>query len=148
MKRILALILSIIMLSTCCLTASASDTFGTAGDSASAITPRFTHITLVSATIGERSLGFVLCASTYNCMLDDYTFTLTCTLQRTDGTTGWLNYKTETQTFTELGTNGIEKTWFAPAGYAYRTHTTIVVKNARTSKVVETATVSSPTIYK
>ena len=148
MKKILALILSIIMSITCCLSVAASENLGITGDLEAVVTPRYTHINSISATIGERALGFVLCASTYSCMLDNYTFVLTCTLQRTDGTTGWVNYKTETQTFTDLGTNVLENTWFAPAGYAYRTYTTIVVKNSRTSKVVETATTYSPTLYK
>ena len=52
------------------------------------------------------------------------------------------------ETFTDVGTNIIEKTWYAPAGYTYRTYTTVVVKNSRTGKVVETATADSPFIYR
>ena len=149
MKRILALILSIVMMISCSIFVSAETNTGTfelPGETD--ITPRYTHLGSVSAGIKEKALGFVLCESTYACMYENYTFVLTCTLQRTDGTTGWQTYKTATETFTDLGTNGMSRTWFAPAGYAYRTFTTIVIKNSRTSKVVETATCDSPVIYK
>lgn len=149
MKRILALILSIVMMLSCCIFVSAesnTETFEIPIESEAA--PRYTHLNTVSAAIEEKALGFVYCESTYNCMHENYTFVLTCTLQRTDGTTGWQTYKTATETFTEIGTRGITETWFAPAGYAYRTFTTIVIKNSRTSKVVETATCDSPVIYK
>ena len=114
----------------------------------SLVTPRYTHVSYVGAKIVETSLGFVRCTSTAACMYDNYTFVLTCTLQRTDGSTGWSNYKTTTETFTALGENAVEKTWYAPAGYTYRTHTEIVIKNSRTGKVVETATADSPFIYR
>ena len=150
MKIILALVLSIVMLSSCCIFASAetnTETFELPGESG--IEPRYTHLDSVSAGISEEGLGFVLCESTYNCMYENYTFVLTCTLQRTDGSAaGWQTYKTATETFTEIGSKCMERLWFAPAGYAYRTHTTIVIKNSRTSKVVETATCASPVIYK
>ncbi|MBQ7043678.1 MAG: hypothetical protein IJN78_03640 [Clostridia bacterium] len=149
MKRILALALSVVMMFSCCVFASAesnTETFELSGQSE--VTPRYTHLISVSAGIKEKALGFVFCESTYSCMHEDYTFVLTCTLQRTDGTTGWQTYKTATETFLEIGTQVLSKTWFAPAGYAYRTFTTIVIKNSRTSKVVETATCASPVIYK
>lgn len=150
MKRILALILSVVMMFSCCVFASAetnTETFELPSESE--ISPRYTHLSAVSAGISEEGLGFVLCESTYNCMYENYTFVLTCTLQRTDGSAaGWQTYKTATETFTEIGSKCMERLWFAPAGYAYRTHTTIVIKNSRTSKVVETATCASPVIYK
>lgn len=148
MKKALALILSLIILSISCFSVSATSIEANKLSSPLTVSPRYTHIATVSATIGEKSLGFVLCGSTYTCLLDNYTFTLTCTLQRTDGSTGWQDYKTHTETFTDVGTNIIEKTWYAPAGYTYRTYTTVVVKNSRTGKVVETATADSPFIYR
>lgn len=152
MKRIIALILSIVMCIGCGITASATDDYNTDFTGSSqqddiVVTPRYTYLSALSAGIAKEALGFVTCTSTYNCMHEGYTFTLTCTLQRTDGSTGWINYKSETKTFTEIGTEGIEKLWFAPAGYAYRTHTKIVIKNA-SGTVVESATGVSPTIYK
>ncbi|MBP3446904.1 MAG: hypothetical protein J6K64_06480 [Clostridia bacterium] len=149
MKRIMALVLSVVMLFSCCIFVSAesnTETFELPSDSE--MVSRYTHLGAVSAGISEEGLGFVLCESTYACMYENYTFVLTCTLQRTDGTTGWQTYKTATETFTEIGSKCMERLWFAPAGYAYRTHTTIVIKNSRTSKVVETATCASPVIYK
>ena len=153
MRRIVALILSIIMCIGCGITASAADDYNTDYTSSSqqddiVVTPRYTYLSAMSAGIAKEALGFVTCTSTYNCMYEGYTFTLTSTLQRTDGSaTGWRSYKSETKTFTEIGTRGIEKTWFTPAGYAYRTHTKIVIKNAN-GVVVETETTASPTIYK
>ncbi|MBQ7044298.1 MAG: hypothetical protein IJN78_06790 [Clostridia bacterium] len=151
MKKGFALILSLIIIIVSCINVSAQSTAShnlLGLDTYSNANSRYTHITAVSATIGEKSLGFVICNSSYICILDNYTFTLTCTLQRTDGSTGWQDYKTHTETFTDVGTNIIEKTWYAPAGYTYRTYTTVVVKNSRTGKVVETATADSPFIYR
>lgn len=149
MKKTLSLFLALILCFSCCLIASAETTIETEINSASSeVMPRYTYLCSVSAGIAKKALGFVLCESTYNCMYNGYTFILTCTLQRTDGTTGWINYKTESETFTDLGTNIIEKTWFAPAGYAYRTLTKIEIKSNSTGKIVETATSDSPVLYK
>lgn len=149
MKKTLSLFLALIMCFSCCLIASAespirTDTFSESSE----ITPRYTYLASVSAGIEKKSFGFVLCESTYACVYEGYTFILTCTLQRTDGTTGWINYKTDSATYTDLGTNGFDKTWFAPAGYAYRTHTTIQIKSNSTGNIVETATTASPVLYK
>ncbi len=151
MKRIIALILSIVMCIGCGITASADDNNTDYTSSSQqddiVVTPRYTYLTSLSAGIAKEALGFVTCTSTYTCMYEGYTYTLTCTLQRTDGSTGWINYKSKTETFTEIGSRCVEKLWFAPANYAYRTHTKIVIKNA-SGTVVETATGVSPTIYK
>ena len=153
MKRIIAFTLSMIILVSGCFTVSAhdinnADSTSTVQQESSVITPRYTYLTSLSAGIAKEALGFVTCTSIYTCAHEGYTFTLTCTLQRTDGsTTGWVNYKSTSETFLERGTRSIEKLWFAPAGYAYRTHTKIVIKNA-SGTVVETATGVSPTIYK
>ena len=135
------------MLTVGCLNVSANSILETTY-SESTVTPRYVLLSLVSAGINKEALGFVTCTSSYSCMAEDYTFVLTCTLQRTNSTTAWVDYKTATDTFTDVGVNVVEKSWYAPAGYAYRTYTTVVVKNSRTSKVVETATTYSPTIYK
>lgn len=149
MKKALSLLLSLILCFSCCLIASAETTIETGIiSSSSEVMPRYTYLNNVTAGIGKKALGFVLCESTYNCMHEGYTFILTCTLQRTDGTTGWINYKTESATYTEIGTRGFDKTWFAPAGYAYRTLTKIEIKSNSTGKIVETATSDSPVLYK
>lgn len=145
MKKTLSLFLSLILCFSCCLVASAESPIGT---ESSDVMPRYTYLASVSAGIDKKAFGFVLCESTYACVYEGYTFILTCTLQRTDGTTGWINYKTESETFTDLGTNIIEKTWFAPAGYAYRTLTKIQIKSNSTGQIVETATSDSPVLYK
>ena len=153
MKKFFTILLTTIIFTVCCLNVTANNItnenntpfFASTNQS---ITPRYILLSYVSAGIVEKSLGFIQCTSTANCMYDGYTFVLTCTLQRTDGSTGWVNYKTYTETFLDLGENVIEKSWFAPAGYTYRTYTEIVIKNGRTNKVVETATAKSPMVYK
>lgn len=155
MKKILALILSIFIVASFSINAFAvsicdySDSeFTTADSETPAVTPRYKYLSFITACIDEKTSNNVLCASTYNSMYNGYTFTLTCALQRTDGSvTGWVNYKTSSQTYSGLGVHGIEKTWYAPAGYAYRTLTTVVVKNS-SGTVVEKETCYSTTIYK
>ena len=149
MKKALSLLLSLLMCFSCCLVASAESSIETEIiTESSGITPRYTYLDAISAGIDKKALGFVLCESYFACIYDGYTFILTCTLQRTDGTTGWENYKTESKTYTVSGGAGFDKTWFAPAGYAYRTQTTIQIKSNSTGKVVETATTASPVLYK
>ena len=153
MKKFIALFLSIIIFAICCLNVTANNITNENNTPFSAstgqnVTPRYILLSYVSAGIAEELLGFIRCTSTAACMHDGYTFVLTCTLQRTDGSTGWVNYKTYTETFLDLGENAIEKSWFAPAGYTYRTYTEIVIKNGRTGKIVETATAKSPMVYK
>lgn len=148
MKKALSLLLSLILCFSCCLIASAETAIETEIISSSEVMPRYTYLSTVSAGIAKKALGFVLCEATYCCMHSGYTFILTCTLQRTDGTTGWINYKTESATYTSVGTKVLEKTWFAPAGYAYRTFTTIQIKSNSTGKIVESVTADSPVLYK
>ena len=153
MKKLVSLFLSVILSAFCCVGTLAnspvdSDKNFMPTSNVTLATPRYTHVSYVGAKIVETTLGFVRCTATAACMFDNYTFVLTCTLQRTNGSTGWTNYKTETETFTELGENIVYDTWYAPAGYTYRTHTEIVIKNSRTGKVVETATADSPFIYR
>ena len=155
MKKILSLILSIFIVASFGVNAFAvgiydySDTESSAIENEGAtVTPRYKYLAFITACIDERSSGNVLCASTYNCMYSGYTFTLTCTLQQADGSVaGWVNYKTASQTYTTIGAHGMERTWYAPAGYAYRTLTTIVIKNA-SGVVVEEETCYSNTLYK
>lgn len=155
MKKVLSLILSIIIFASFGMNAMAAGVYDcsdlkiiTAESDTPTVTPRYKYLAFVSATIDEKASDNVLCASTYNCMYSGYTFTLTCTLQRSDGSiTGWVNYKSASQSYTSIGAHGIEKIWYAPAGYAYRTHTTIVIKNS-SGVIVEQETCNSPVIYK
>lgn len=155
MKRFLALILSIIILASFSTSALAAGVYDysqpeltTAENDALVVMPRYKYLAFVSASIGEKPSNNVLCTSTYNCMYSGYTFTLTCTLQRTDGSvTGWVNYKTASQSYTTIGAHGMERTWYAPPGYAYRTLTKIVIKNA-SGTIVEQDTCASSVIYK
>lgn len=149
MKKLLSLFLSLIMCFSCCLIASAETSMESEISSeVTEITPRYTYLNSISATLTKKSLGFVLCESTYTCIASGYTFILTCTLQRTDENSGWSNYKTTSETFTTRGSNVISKTWFAPSGYTYRTYTKIQIKSNSTGSIVETATVTSPLLYK
>ncbi len=154
-KKILSLILSLCIFASFGMNAMAagvcdySDSGLTTSESETpSVTPRYKYLAFVTATIGEKPSDNVICSSTYNCMYNGYTFTLTCTLQRADGSeTGWVNYKSASQSYTGMGAHGIEKIWYAPAGYAYRTLTTIVIKNA-SGTIVEQETCRSTVIYK
>lgn len=155
MKKFLSLILSIFIIASFGTSALAAGVYDYSDSEAtfsenneSAVTPRYKYLAFVSASIVEKPSDNVLCTSTYNCMYSGYTFTLTCTLQQADGSVaGWVDYKTASQTYTTIGAHGMERTWYAPAGYAYRTLTTIVIKNA-SGVVVEEETCYSNTLYK
>ena len=145
MKKILSLILAAILLvMPMCFESYASEE--TNYDDL--VAPCYTHLSQISASLIEGSLGFVTCTSNAVSFKENITMVLTCALQRTDGTYAWENYKTKTETYTN-GTvsNTIQKTWFAPANYAYRVKTTVTIKNA-SGVVVETASVNSKVLYK
>lgn len=154
MKRFLSVVLALVMLASLPINVCAANaTDESEGQvvinelSNDGITPRFTYLSVVSASIDKGALGFVTCASTYSCVHTGLIITLTCVLQRTDGSsTGWVTYKTAGDSFSGGAGHGIEKTWFAPAGYAYRTYTTVLVYSSGT--LVEKATCYSSTLYK
>lgn len=111
------------------------------------VAPCYNYLSTIRAGISEASLGFVNCTSNAVCLDDGITMELTCALQRTDGTHAWEDYKTKTQTTTSSVTNTISKSWFAPANYAYRVKTTVVIKSS-SGTTLETATKTSGVIYK
>lgn len=145
MKRLLAVILAVIlMIVPLCVGAVASEDT----TSESVVMPRYTTINSISSGISKGLLGFVDCTSNFVSFETDKTFVLTCYLQRTDEDSGWSNYKSKSETFSGDGLSfSIDKSWFAPAGYAYRTYTKLQVKNSA-GTVVETATIASSVIYK
>lgn len=108
---------------------------------------RYSYINSIAASISKESLGFVDCISYYVIPNTSYTVVLTCILQRTDGSAAWSNYKSKSETFTSGSVNSIEKSWFAPSGYAYRTYTQVVVKNSA-GTVLETEHITSSVLYK
>lgn len=110
------------------------------------VSPCYDNLTSISAGISEGFLGFVTCTSDFISYQNDKTFVLTCYLQRTDGNSGWVNYKSKSETFTGKGSYYIEKSWFAPSGYAYRTYTKLQIKNSA-GTVIETATKASAVYY-
>ena len=146
MKKLLSFILAFVLFAMpMCVGTYASDGDVNYDD---LIMPCYTYIDSVGAGISEAALGFVNCTSSCTSFQADKTFVLTCTLQRTDGSSAWANYKTATETFSGKGSFTISKTWFAPATYdAYRVLTTLTVKNSA-GTVVETATKASGVIYK
>ena len=145
MKRFLAVILAVTMMVVpLCVGAVASDGETNYDD---LVAPCYTYINSISAGLSKGALGFVTCTSDFISFETDKTFVLTCYLQRTDGSAAWSNYKSETKTFTGKGSFTIEKSWFAPANYAYRTYTKVQVKNSA-GTVVETVTKASGVIYK
>lgn len=109
---------------------------------------RYQYVDVVSAAAVKKSFGFILCNSSYNCVSPNTTKVLYCYLQRVDpnGSGGWVNYKSASVTTTDVN-EIIEKTWFAPSGYAYRTYTLVVIKNSA-GATLETASVTSHVIYK
>ena len=146
MKKLLSFILAFVLFAVpMCVEAYESDGDVNYDD---LVMPCYTYIDSIGAGISEAALGFVNCTSNVKSFQTDKTFVLTCTLQRTDGSTAWQNYKTTTETFSGQGSFTIEKTWFAPATYdGYRVLTTLTVKNSA-GTVVETATKASGVIYK
>ena len=146
MKRVISFFLAMTLILGCCSFAALAD--DTAKDIPDGTDPaKFSYLNSVGALIDKKALGFVICASKFTMIQSGYLVTLTCTLQRTDGSSGWLTYKSESQTFASGSADSVEKTWFAPAGYTYRTLTRAVVRDS-TSTVVEVATVASSLIYK
>ena len=110
------------------------------------VMPCYTYIISITSALEKGSLGFVTCLSSVSGATSSTTFTITCSLQRFNGSM-WENYKTKSETFSGVGHNAIEKSWYAPAGYTYRTLTTITVKNSA-GTVVETASLASKTLVK
>ena len=145
MKKLLSLLLALIMLAVpMCV-----QTYATEGETNydDLVMPCYTYISSISACITEGSLGFVNCLSNCTSFQTDKTFVLTCTLQRCTASSAWENYKTKTETFSGKGSFYVDKSWFAPANYAYRVVTTLTVKNSA-GTVVETATKASAVLYK
>lgn len=110
------------------------------------VAPCYDNLTSIGAGISEKALGFVACTSDFISYETDKTFVLTCYLQRTDGNSGWVNYKSKTETYTGKGSYTISKSWFAPSGYAYRVYTKLQIKNSA-GTIVETATKGSGVYY-
>lgn len=110
------------------------------------VSPCYTYLNSISAGISEGVLGFVNCTSNFISFETNKTFVLTCYLQRTDGQSAWVNYKSKTETYTGKGSYTISKSWFAPSGYAYRVYTKLQIKNSA-GTIVETATVASSVHY-
>lgn len=110
------------------------------------VSPCYDNLASISAGLSEGILGFVNCTSNFVSSETDKTFVMTCYLQRTDGQSGWVNYKLKTETYTGKGSYYIEKSWFAPSGYAYRTYTKLQIKNSA-GTIVETATKGSGVYY-
>ena len=141
MKRIISLLLTVVLLvAPLGISAYAETNYD------DLVSPCYTYLNSISSGISEGVLGFVNCTSNFISFETNKTFVLTCYLQRTDGESGWVNYKTKTETFTGKGSHTIEKSWFAPSGYAYRTYTKLQIKNSA-GTIVETATKGSGVYY-
>lgn len=145
MKKFLSLILAVILTATPLVVHShAAETNVNYDDM---VAPCFENIILISSSITNGTLGFVKCVSSFTSITSGTTFVLTCYLQRTDGSTAWQNYKSKTETFNGAGVYNINKSWFAPSGYNYRTLTKLEVKNS-SGTIVETVTKVSSVLYK
>lgn len=145
MKRFLSIFLAmVIMVTPLCMSVVAADN---SGNDETIVSPRYTYINSIYASITKGSLGFVTCTSQIIAFETNKTYVLTCYLQRCDENTAWSNYKSESKTYSGSGTFGFDKTWFAPAGYAYRTKTEVKVKNS-SGTVLETVSNTSSVLYK
>ncbi len=145
MKRILSIILAVVMM--CAPLSLCTIASGEKANYDDLVAPCYDNLASISAGIDEGLLGFVECTSDFVSSETNKTFVLTCYLQRTDENSGWSNYKSKTETFTGKGYFSIDKSWFAPSGYAYRTYTKLQVKNS-SGTIIETATKASGVIYK
>lgn len=141
MKKIISLLLSVVLLvAPLSLSSYAEVNYD------DLVAPCYDNLTSISAGISEGVLGFVNCTSNFLSYETNKTFVMTCYLQRTDGQSGWVNYKSKTETYTGKGSYTISKSWFAPSGYAYRVYTKLQIKNSA-GTIVETATKGSGVYY-
>ncbi len=144
MKKLISLILALVLISVpLSVTTFAEEPVTNYDD---LVMPCYTYIIQIISALEKGSLGFVTCGSSANGVNSSTTFTITCSLQRYNGS-AWETYKTKSETFPGAGDHTVEKSWFAPAGYTYRTLTTITVKNSA-GTVVETASLASKTLTK
>lgn len=141
MKRIISLLLTVVLLVAPLGVSSYAES-----NYDDLVAPCYDNLDMIGAGITEGILGFVTCTSDFVSFETNKTFVLTCYLQRTDGESGWVNYKSKTETYTGKGSYTIEKSWFAPSGYAYRTYTKLQIKNSA-GTIVETATKGSGVYY-
>lgn len=145
MKKFLSLILAFSIIATSLTVQSfAAETDLNYDDQ---IAPCYENLSKLNAIIENGTLGFVNCISSFESVTSGKTFVLTCYLQRTDGSTAWQNYRSKTETYTSKGTYTINKNWFAPSGYSYRTLTKLEVKNS-SGTLIETVTAVSSVIHK
>lgn len=145
MKRLLSFLMAVILLAApLCVETYASDDVDSYEN---IVMPRYSNLASIAASATEKSLGFISCMSNVVTVTNDRTYVITCTLQRTDGSSAWEDYKYETKTFTDGGSHSVEKIWFAPANYAYRVESYLVVKN-KAGTVIETACVKSNVVYR
>lgn len=145
MKKFLSIILAVVLMGVpMCLSTVVS---GAETNYDDLVAPCYDNLDSISAGISKGLLGFVDCTADFVSFETDKTFVLTCYLQRTDGSAAWSNYKSKSETFTGKGNFSIDKSWYAPAGYAYRTYTKLQVKNS-SGTIIETATKASGVIYK
>lgn len=141
MKKIISLLLSVVLLVAPLGVSSYAE-----ANYDNLVAPCYDNLTSISAGISEGVLGFVNCTSNFLSYETNKTFVMTCYLQRTDGQSGWVNYKSKTETYTGKGSYTISKSWFAPSGYAYRVYTKLQIKNSA-GTIVETATKGSGVYY-
>lgn len=103
------------------------------------ITPFFTYISSLGASISFEAAGKAI-PSGVVFYLGNYNSTLTIELQRSNGN-GWSTVKSWNKSFTGRGTHVVEEAHYVTSGYSYRTVLTVVIKNGNT--VLETATATS-----
>ena len=96
---------------------------------ASAPSPRYTHISQIAASLSFSSLGRANCGASYTIRndYDDYTSTVTGTLQQYNyDTMKWDDVKEWTETYSGSGVHGLDKGYYVSEG-RYRFNVTLQI---------------------
>jgi len=138
-KKIIPLVLALLLIFTVNV-----PVYADSGSSANSINGGqqvdYVYLSAIGSGLSINTSGYATCSG-YLILLEDYNFSLTLTLQRSNGS-GWSDVKSWSQSFTGMGSHSMQKGYYVYSGYSYRVLTTAKVINGST--VIETASVSSP----
>lgn len=143
MKKLFCTVLAIIMLVVPFTLSTAAQTV----NYDDLVAPCYYYFSNLYTDIKAGSLGFVNCTSTVTTYETDKTVVLTCVLQRKDSSSDWSDYKSKSETYSGMGSYSIDKSWYAPSGYSYRTLARVEIKNSA-GTVIETASYASTVLSK
>lgn len=107
------------------------------------ITPYYSYITSVGASISIGKNGYATCTGSVT-IFSGHDTSITITLQRSKDGKSWTNIKSWSKDFSGIGAHSLEDGYYVNSGYQYRVLNTTKVKNGST--VLETATVYSAVV--